>query len=144
MDVRKEIMAVIRQVADESGKELADGFGNDSVLLQSGLDSLDFAIIVARLEEKLNADPFSVMEEPIYPRTLADFVGIYEGYFSHGTDEQHRLSARAVEPCGTRTRNLVRAGPGQRLRARCRQVCRHERRCARTSSGQACRIVCRQ
>ncbi len=82
MDVRKEIMAVIRQVADESGKELADGFGNDSILLQSGLDSLDFAIIVARLEEQLNADPFSVMEEPIYPRTLADFVGIYEGYFA--------------------------------------------------------------
>jgi acyl carrier protein len=82
MDLRQEIIAVIRQVADESGKKLVDRFGDDTVLLQSGLDSLDFAIIVARLEEKLNADPFSVMEEPIYPRTLADFVAIYEGYFS--------------------------------------------------------------
>lgn len=82
MDVREEIIAVIRQVAEESGKKLVDQFGDDTVLLRSGLDSLDFAITVARLEEKLNADPFSVMDEPVYPRTLADFVRIYEEYFA--------------------------------------------------------------
>ena len=82
MVVRDRILAVIRQVADESGKELAKNLGDETVLLQSGLDSLDFAIIVAQLEEKLNADPFSVMEEPVYPRTLADFVGIYEQFFA--------------------------------------------------------------
>ncbi|MHB0956092.1 MAG: phosphopantetheine-binding protein [Pirellulaceae bacterium] len=82
MAVRDEIVAVIRQVADESGKELADDFGDETVLLQSGLDSLDFAIVVVRLEETLDADPFSVMKEPIYPRTLADFVAIYEGFFA--------------------------------------------------------------
>jgi acyl carrier protein len=85
MDVREEIVAVIRQVAEESGKKLVDPFGDDTVLLRSGLDSLDFAIIVARLEEKLSADPFSATDEPVYPRTLTDFVRIYEAYFAERT-----------------------------------------------------------
>jgi len=37
---------------------------------------------VARLEEELKADPFSVMAEPVYPRTLADFISIYEEHFA--------------------------------------------------------------
>ncbi len=82
MVLPEEIVAVMRQVASESGKDLVEGFGDQTVLLQSGLDSLDFAIVVARLEEKFDADPFSVMEEPVYPRTLADFVAIYEDYFA--------------------------------------------------------------
>ena len=82
MDVREEILDVIRQVADESRKQLADPLGDDTVLLQSGLDSLDFAIVVARLEERLDADPFSAMGEPVYPRTLADIVQIYERYLT--------------------------------------------------------------
>lgn len=82
MNVRNEIEAVIRQVAEEGGKKLVEGFGDETVLLQSGLDSLDFAIVVARLEEQLNADPFAVMQEPVYPRTLRDFVQIYEQHFA--------------------------------------------------------------
>lgn len=81
---REDIVAVIRQVAEESNKDLVDPFRDDTVLLQSGLDSLDFAIIVARLEEELNADPFAMMDEPVYPRTLADFVRIYEEHFARG------------------------------------------------------------
>lgn len=51
---------------------------NDVVLLQSGLDSLGFAILVASLEEKLGFDPFTMMDNPVYPRTFGEFVGIYE------------------------------------------------------------------
>lgn len=78
MNVRTKIEALIRQVAAEGEKELVEGFGDQTVLLQSGLDSLDFAIVVARLEEQLGADPFAAMDEPVYPRTLRDFVQIYE------------------------------------------------------------------
>lgn len=80
MDVRERIVAVMRQVAADSGKTLGEDFGDETVLLQSGLDSLDFAIVVARLEDEFQADPFTAMEEPVYPRTLADFVGIYEQF----------------------------------------------------------------
>ncbi|MDC1422788.1 acyl carrier protein [Gammaproteobacteria bacterium] len=51
---------------------------DDTVLLDSGLDSLGFAILVARLEEELEFDPFFEMEEAVYPTTFGEFVAIYE------------------------------------------------------------------
>ena len=51
---------------------------DDTVLLNSGLDSLGFAILVARLEEELEFDPFVEMQEVIYPSTFGEFVAIYE------------------------------------------------------------------
>lgn len=51
---------------------------NEVVLLESGLDSLGFAILVAILEEKLDFDPFTMMDEPLYPTTFGEFVAIYE------------------------------------------------------------------
>lgn len=82
MNIRTEIEAMIRQVAEEGGKELLSDLGDDTVLLRSGLDSLDFAIVVARLEDKLGSDPFSAMTQPVYPRTMAEFVSIYEQHFN--------------------------------------------------------------
>jgi aryl carrier-like protein len=79
---RDTILDVIREVAVESDKQLGEDFGDQTVLLDSGLDSLDFAIIVARLEERFGEDPFAAMDEPVYPQTLADFVGIYDSFFA--------------------------------------------------------------
>ena len=50
----------------------------DSVLLESGLDSLGFAILVVRLEETLGFDPFVLSSEAYYPQTFGDFVAFYE------------------------------------------------------------------
>jgi hypothetical protein len=47
-------------------------------LLNSGLDSLCFAIIVARLETLLGVDPFSDSEDARFPVTFGDFVHFYE------------------------------------------------------------------
>ena len=60
-------------------KELTD----DVVLLETGLDSLGFAILVAKLEECLAYDPFVLMDEPYYPKTLGEFVAIYDQYQDH-------------------------------------------------------------
>ena len=51
---------------------------DDVVLLESGLDSLGFAILIATLEEELDFDPFTMMQEPVYPTTFGEFVDIYE------------------------------------------------------------------
>ena len=51
---------------------------NDLVLLESGLDSMGFAILVVELEEALGFDPFSISEEAFYPSTLGEFVSFYE------------------------------------------------------------------
>jgi len=79
MSVKDTVVAQIRQVAEENGLQLpalTDGL----VLLDSGLDSLSIAIIVARLEEALGVDPFSdsQSDEMAYPVTLGDFIRFYE------------------------------------------------------------------
>ena len=51
---------------------------NETVLVNSGLDSLCFAVLVARLEDKLGVDPFSTAEDPSFPVTLGEFVRVYE------------------------------------------------------------------
>ena len=48
------------------------------VLLDSGLDSLGIAILVARLEETLGFDPFTDAGDVPYPVTLGDFISFYE------------------------------------------------------------------
>ncbi|MEO6779710.1 MAG: acyl carrier protein, partial [Bradyrhizobium sp.] len=46
-------------------------------LLDSGFDSLCFAILVAQLEDDLGLDPFS-SEQVEFPVTLGDFIKLYE------------------------------------------------------------------
>jgi hypothetical protein len=48
------------------------------VLLESGLDSLSFAILVARLEDVLGVDPFTASDDVYFPVTLGDFIKFYE------------------------------------------------------------------
>ena len=67
------------EVLDETGKELlVEELSEDVVLLESGLDSLGFAILVTTLDESLGYDPFTMMDEPFYPSTFGEFVEIYE------------------------------------------------------------------
>jgi acyl carrier protein len=77
MPVRSTITAQFKQVAGEQRKVLAP-LSDDLVLLESGLDSLCFAIIVARLEDALGFDPFSAAEDMDFPVTLGDFIRFYE------------------------------------------------------------------
>ena len=77
MSVRSEIAAQFEQVAKEQKKTLAP-LSDQLVLLESGLDSLCFAIVVARLEDKLGIDPFSSADDVQFPVTLGDFIRFYE------------------------------------------------------------------
>jgi hypothetical protein len=77
-DLNKKIKEVLCDVAQQTGHRLVANFSDDTVLLQSGLDSLGFAIAVVRLEMELGYDPFRLMTEPVYPRTFRDFVSCYE------------------------------------------------------------------
>jgi len=77
MSVRSAVISQFRQVAKEQGKTL-ELLSDNLVLLESGLDSLCFAIIVARLEDELGVDPFSAPEDYDFPVTLGDFVKFYE------------------------------------------------------------------
>ena len=77
MSVRNIILEQFTQVADDQGKQIPE-LSDELILLDSTLDSLCFAIIVARLEDALGVDPFSTAEELAFPVTLGDFVSLYE------------------------------------------------------------------
>jgi acyl carrier protein len=77
MSVKSTIISEINEIASEQGKTVAP-LTDDLVLLDSGLDSLCFAILVARLEDKLGVDPFTAAEDVYFPVTFADFVKFYE------------------------------------------------------------------
>jgi acyl carrier protein len=77
MDIKSEIIAQFSQVAQEQDKRLAP-LTNDLPLHDSGLDSLCFAIVVARLENSLGLDPFSEDEDARFPVTFGEFTKFYE------------------------------------------------------------------
>jgi acyl carrier protein len=70
-------MSQMERIASEQGKTLAP-LSDELVLLDSGLDSLGFAVLVARLEDTLGIDPFTAAEDVQFPVTLGDFVRVYE------------------------------------------------------------------
>lgn len=79
MSLRATIASHFQQVAKEQHRNLAP-LSDDLRLLQSGLDSLSFALIVARLEDELGFDPFDTTEALKFPVTFGDFVKLYENH----------------------------------------------------------------
>jgi acyl carrier protein len=77
VSIRSIVLSQFKQVAKEQRKNLAP-LTDDLPLLDTGLDSLCFAIIVARLEDTLGIDPLSASEDAEFPVTLHDFVTFYE------------------------------------------------------------------
>jgi acyl carrier protein len=79
MSVRSTVKTQFEQVAQEQDRKLAR-LSDDLRLLDSGLDSLSFALIVTRLEDALGFDPFDVADEVKFPVTFGDFVKLYENH----------------------------------------------------------------
>ena len=91
MSVKAAVISEIQQIATDNKKSLPP-LTDDLVLLDSGLDSLAIAILVARLEEALGFDPFSESDEVAYPVTLGDFIRFYDhAAHSHGVDSRQSL-----------------------------------------------------
>jgi acyl carrier protein len=77
MSMRSNILKAIEEIAAAQKKTLAP-LTDDLALTNSGLDSLCFALLVARLEDETGRDPFSESDEVSFPVTLADLVALYE------------------------------------------------------------------
>jgi acyl carrier protein len=76
MTVKETILAEFENVAREQGKAIVP-LTDSTMLLESGLDSLCFAIIVARLEDTLGVDPFQTASDQSFPVTIGAFVKLY-------------------------------------------------------------------
>ena len=77
MTVRSTIIAHIEEIAQQAGKKTPP-LTDQTALLDSGLDSLGLAVLVARLEESLGFDPLTESDDISYPVTLGDFIQLYE------------------------------------------------------------------
>lgn len=77
MSVKSTIMAEFNRVAQEHDKSVVN-LAEGTRLSDSGLDSLCFAIIVARLEDVLGVDPFTTSEDLAFPATVGEFISLYE------------------------------------------------------------------
>jgi hypothetical protein len=77
MSVRSRIFVAMQQIAKEQ-KVTLPPLDNELTLHETGFDSLAFAILVARLEDDLGVDPFTIAEDGGFPSTIGEFVRAYE------------------------------------------------------------------
>ena len=77
MTTKLTITSEMQRVAAEQKVVLAP-LSDDLKLLDSGLDSLCFAIPVARLEASLGVDPFTASDDVTFPVMLGELVRAYE------------------------------------------------------------------
>jgi len=77
MSMHSTITSTFQQVAREQERMLSP-LADDLPLLHCGLDSLSFALIVARLEDSLGIDPFEAAVQ--FPATFGDFVRLYQNF----------------------------------------------------------------
>lgn len=82
MNIREKIVESLTEIFEEEELEAPD-FTDDLLLLETGLDSLGFAVLVTRLEDELGYDPFALLDEPLYPATFGELVEVYERFASH-------------------------------------------------------------
>jgi acyl carrier protein len=77
LTIRALITSEFERAAADHNKVLAP-LSDDLPLLDTGLDSLCFAIVVARLEDALGIDPFGTAADVEFPVTVGDFIKLYE------------------------------------------------------------------
>lgn len=76
MSVRAMIISEMQKVAAEKGKTVPV-LADELPLFETGLDSLCYAILVARLEDQTGADPLS-LPGAVFPSTVGEFISMYE------------------------------------------------------------------
>ena len=77
MSVRAKIIAAMQQVAREQQVTLPP-LDDALSLHETGFDSLGFAILVARLEDALGADPFTSAGDGRLPSTVGELIAFYD------------------------------------------------------------------
>lgn len=82
MSIRMVVYDRVKSVADQQRK-LLPPLTDDLRMLESGLDSLCIAILIANLDDELNLNPFDADDVEI-PVTLGDLVRVYENAAENG------------------------------------------------------------
>ena len=78
-EIRQTIHRAITEIVERSGRT-APSFGDDDLLVDTGLASLDLAALVARLERAWRVDPFLEAVAITEIRTVGDLCGAYRDF----------------------------------------------------------------
>jgi acyl carrier protein len=78
VNLEQQIREAMLQVAQLSDCQLVQPIEPNTLLLECGLDSLGYAMLVAQLEEDLGYDPFTELALDTYPSTFAEFLAMYQ------------------------------------------------------------------
>jgi Phosphopantetheine attachment site len=77
MSIRDIVIEEFGAVAAQQGVALPP-LSDDLQLMDAGLDSLFFAILVSRLEDATGSDPFVTATAAEFPRTFGELIAFYE------------------------------------------------------------------
>ncbi len=75
-NIRQLVLTQFEQAAKDYNRQLAP-LSDGLPLMDSGLDSLCFAMVVARMEDELGFDPFAATDVR-FPVTVGEFIQFYE------------------------------------------------------------------
>ncbi len=78
-EIRQTIRRVITEIVERSGRA-APAFGDDDLLVDTGLASLDLAALVAKLEHVWQVDPFLEAVAITEIRTVGDLCRAYRDF----------------------------------------------------------------
>lgn len=77
--MRNRIVAILNEMwKEDHGSAPPPVLQNSTVLLESGFDSMAYAVLVARLDDEFGIDPFLTNTDAPLPRTFGDFIAFYE------------------------------------------------------------------
>jgi hypothetical protein len=76
MSIRQVIYTQVKSIAEQQRKSLPP-LNDDLGILESGLDSLCVAVLIANLDDELDLNPFDSDNVDI-PVTYGDLIRIYE------------------------------------------------------------------
>jgi hypothetical protein len=78
-DIRQTVHRAIAEIVTRSGRPVP-AFGDDDLLVDTGLASLDLAALVARLERVWRVDPFLEAVAITEIRTVGDLCRAYRDF----------------------------------------------------------------
>ncbi|MCT2398417.1 acyl carrier protein [Novosphingobium mangrovi (ex Huang et al. 2023)] len=76
--LRDRIISTFEELWAEDHTDPAPELKDDTVLLETGIDSMGFAVFVTMLDDELGFDPFAMDSEAVYPVSFGEFVAFYE------------------------------------------------------------------
>ncbi|WP_287914659.1 acyl carrier protein [Comamonas sp.] len=78
-NLREQISTIFKEVyCTQTESNIVPELSDETRLLETGLDSLGFAILVVTLEQELGYDPFILSQDAYYPSTFGEFIRFYE------------------------------------------------------------------